>query len=227
MTRGDAVWGGVLALIACALAWPATRDWVLTTTSQHPYAMGFAKFAVLASLGEMLSIRIVKGRWLTPVGPLYRAALWGLIGVALAVLFPLFAAGGSAAFAAGLLPLAPGELGDRISRALWVSAIMNLAWAPTLMMAHRLTDSWIDLAGGRLAGFAGVRVADAVNAIDWKVLVGVVILRTIPFFWIPAHTITFLLPPNARVLFAALLSLALGAILGFAKRRPAEAPARS
>jgi len=37
--------------------------------------------------------------------------------------------------------------------------------------------------------------------------------RTIPFFWIPAHTITFLLPPEFRVLFAALLGIALGLIL--------------
>jgi hypothetical protein len=221
------MWGGGLLLIAAALAWPVSRDWVLTTTSQHPYAMGFAKFAVLASLGEVLSIRIVKGRWRAPVGPLYRAALWGLIGVVMALLFPLFAAGVSAASAAGLLPLAPGEWGAKVTRALWISVIMNVAWAPTLMLAHRLTDSWIDLAGGRFARFTGVRLLDVVSATDWNVLVGVVILRTIPFFWIPAHTITFLLPPNARVLFAALLSLALGAILGFAKRRPAAAVTRS
>lgn len=36
------------------------------------------------------------------------------------------------------------------------------------------------------------------------------------FFWIPAHTITFLLPPDYQVLFAALLGIALGTILAIA-----------
>ena len=38
-------------------------------------------------------------------------------------------------------------------------------------------------------------------------------LKTIVFFWIPAHTVTFSLPPDFRVLMSAVLSLALGFIL--------------
>jgi hypothetical protein len=45
---------------------------------------------------------------------------------------------------------------------------------------------------------------------------GFVFKKTIPFFWIPAHTITFLLPPDVQVLFAALLGIALGTILAVA-----------
>jgi hypothetical protein len=44
-------------------------------------------------------------------------------------------------------------------------------------------------------------------------------MKTIPLFWIPAHTITFSLPPEYRVLMASFLSIALGGILAFAKRR--------
>jgi hypothetical protein len=40
--------------------------------------------------------------------------------------------------------------------------------------------------------------------------------KTIPFFWIPAHTITFLLPADFRILFAAILGVALGIILAIA-----------
>jgi hypothetical protein len=43
-------------------------------------------------------------------------------------------------------------------------------------------------------------------------------VKTIPIFWIPAHTITFLLPSEYRVLSAAFLSIALGTILAFAKK---------
>ena len=45
---------------------------------------------------------------------------------------------------------------------------------------------------------------------------GFVFKKTIPFFWIPAHTITFLLPGQYQVLFAALLGVALGIILSIA-----------
>jgi len=40
--------------------------------------------------------------------------------------------------------------------------------------------------------------------------------KTIPFFWYPAHTITFLLPVDYQVLFAAILGIALGTILAMA-----------
>jgi hypothetical protein len=48
---------------------------------------------------------------------------------------------------------------------------------------------------------------------------GFVFKKTIPFFWIPAHTITFLLPPQYRVLYAALLSVVLGILLGVAGKQ--------
>ena len=50
-----------------------------------------------------------------------------------------------------------------------------------------------------------------------------VVGKTIPFFWIPAHTVTFLLPPEYRVFVAALLSIALGLILALASSRHAKA----
>jgi len=43
--------------------------------------------------------------------------------------------------------------------------------------------------------------------------------KTIPFFWIPAHTISFLLPAAYRTLFAALLGVALGLILTIAVKK--------
>ena len=40
--------------------------------------------------------------------------------------------------------------------------------------------------------------------------------KTIPFFWIPAHTLTFCLPADLQVLFAAICGVALGLILSIA-----------
>ncbi len=221
MSRGSLAWGGALAAVAFLLAVPSSQAWIVETTRAHPYAMGFLKFALLASLGELLAIRVVSGGWRLPPGPVWRAVVWGLLGAALALLFPVYAAGVPAAMKSGLLPSLPGAAGARVATAFWTSAVMNLSWGVALMLIHRLTDTWLDLAGGALARVPSIGVGAVAGAIDWKGFLGFVLLKTIPLIWIPAHTVTFLLPPELRVLFAAFLSLALGAILAFAKRRAA------
>ena len=75
------------------------------------------------------------------------------------------------------------------------------------------------VACGEGAGFGGVSPSVVLARIDWQGFIGFVVLKTVPFFWIPAHTVTFLLPPEYRVLVAASLSIALGAILAYAKRK--------
>ncbi|MBQ6597571.1 MAG: Mpv17/PMP22 family protein, partial [Lentisphaeria bacterium] len=57
----------------------------------------------------------------------------------------------------------------------------------------------------------GAEFLEKLNKPVW----GSFIPKTIVFFWIPAHTVTFLLPPDYRVLMSAVLSLVLGAILTF------------
>ncbi len=224
MRRGDLAWGAVLAGVVVLLVVPSTHAWVVGMTKVHPYAMGFLKFALLASMGELLAIRVVSGAWRLPAGPAWRAVVWGLLGAALALLFPVYAAGVPAAIGAGLLPTLPGALGARVATAFWISTVMNLSWGVALMLLHRLSDTWLDLADGSLARVPSVGAGAVAAAIDWRGFVGFVLLKTIPLFWIPAHTVTFLLPPEVRVLFAAFLSLALGAILAFAKRRAADRP---
>jgi len=59
------------------------------------------------------------------------------------------------------------------------------------------------------------------ESIDWSRMWNFVFKKTIPFFWIPAHTITFLLPAQYRTAFAALLSVALGILLGIAGKKKA------
>ena len=48
---------------------------------------------------------------------------------------------------------------------------------------------------------------------------GFLFKKTIPLFWVPAHTITFMLPPEYRVLFAALLGVMLGVFMSLATRK--------
>jgi hypothetical protein len=206
------LWAGTIAAFALVLIMPASRDVFLAATKAHPYAMGFAKFAVLATMGELLAIRIRAGNWATPSGLHWRALIWGLIGMLIALIFQVFSNGVGAAMGSGLLP----HSDNPILIAILVSSIMNLTFAPTFMAAHRITDTWLDLWYEKRRN---IRVMDVTTRIDWDGFVSFVVLKTIPLFWIPAHTITFMLPPEYRVIAAAFLSIALGGILSFAKRR--------
>jgi hypothetical protein len=71
--------------------------------------------------------------------------------------------------------------------------------------------------GGKLKSLlTPINFAAILKQIDWNVQWNFVFKKTIPIFWIPAHTITFLLPPDYQVLFAAVLSIILGLILAVA-----------
>jgi len=216
----DLLWTGLLTLILCLLAIPAGFDLFVELSETHMYLMAFAKFSVLATMGELLAIRISSGYWHRPTGLVWRAVVWGLLGVLIALVFYLYAAGVAGALASGILP-SPGGQGwtARFVYALFTSILMNLLFAPTFMAFHRVTDTYIELGNGRLRTISQKKLSDVLERIDWNNFISFVVCKTIPLFWIPAHTITFMLPPEHRVLAAAFLSIALGAIL--ASARPA------
>lgn len=214
MRKGDFLWGGFLVLIIALFVLPNTKDIFLSATSTHPYIMGFFKFAVLASLGELLAVRITTGVYSQPNGFFYKVLVWGFIGVLIVVIFKIFSVGVQGLLNRGLLPFR----GSKLSFAFFTSLLMNLTFAPTMMAFHRVTDTIIDY---KLIE-KDTRISNILEKIDWKAFIEFVLFKTIPFFWIPAHTLTFLLPSEYRVLMAAFLSIALGTILAFAKRNEAE-----
>ncbi|MCT4619762.1 MAG: hypothetical protein N4A62_10285 [Marinisporobacter sp.] len=216
MKKGDLLWALALSLIIAILTIPATHHLFITLTKNHPYLMGFVKVSILATLGELLAIRIVIGDFVKPVGVFWRFFIWGLLGMSFALIFPLFNSGVRTAIEIGLLP---SFHENTIVTPLLISAAMNLIFAPTMMGLHRITDTYIELCNGEVANFKNVSLENVVRHIDWKGLIGFVYLKTIPFFWIPAHTLTFMLPSEYRVLAASFLSIALGGILAFAKKK--------
>lgn len=209
------LWVLVIGLFAAILAIPSTREIFLAATKAHPYLMGFVKFAILATMGELLAIRITTGDWSMPKGVVWRSIIWGLIGMLITLIFQIFAAGVTFAMSGGYLP--GGE--NTFLFAFFVSSIMNLTFAPTFMAAHRFTDTWLDI---HYEGKRNIRAIDVTKRIDWNGFVTFVVMKTVPLFWIPAHTITFLLAPEYRVVMAAFLSVALGAILSFAKKKGSQ-----
>ena len=220
MKKGDFIWGAVLACATAFLLVPVTHQVFLSASADHPYGMAFLKFGILASMGELLSIRIVSGDWKKPKGFLWRVIVWGILGMAISLMIVLFDAGVHGAMAKGYLPsLSGGGMASALGTAFLISAFMNLIFGPTFMGFHRITDTWIEMSNGSLTEMRGQKLSDVLDAADLNGFVSFVVCKTIPIFWIPAHTITFMLDPEYRVLAAAMLSICLGVILGFSKRK--------
>ena len=215
MKKGDLIWGLILLAFASFIILPGTHQIFMDFTSTHPYIGGFIKFSILATLGEMLAGRIIHGDYKKPHGFWERFIVWGLIGMLITLMFQIFSSGVSSAMEKGLLP---GE-GSRFLFAIYTSTIMNMTFGPTFMAFHRYTDTLLDLRGENKKMPSS---SEVLTAIDWKGFVSFVVFKTIPLFRLPAHTITFMLDPQYRVLLAAALSLALGVILAFAKTKGSD-----
>jgi hypothetical protein len=212
MKKGDFIWIAVLLAITAVLVIPVLQQWFVRSTGEHPYIMGFFKFAIMATMGELLTLRILNKKWSRTTGMFLKTIVWGLVGICIVLMFPLFSEGTAAAVNKGLLTGAPGFAG-KLLQAFFTSAFMNLTFAPVFMAAHRISDTFIDMRA------EGKQMAGVIDIIDWKGFIRFVVFKTIPFFWIPAHTVTFLLPSQYRVIMAAYLSIALGLLLAYARRR--------
>jgi len=217
MKKGEIVWLTILAIVVLLFLLPSTHEPIMAGTQQHPLIAGFIKFFILATMGDLLALRIVNGQWKRPSGLIYRSIVWGIIGMGVAIVFEIFSKGVTAAINGGLLPVARGQI-DQIAIAFWISTIMNVTFGPMLMVFHRYADTFIDLADGKISKFTSVNSGMVVKHIDWQEFVGFV-LKIQLFLWVPLHTIVFLLPSEYRVLTAACLSIVLGGVLGYAKSR--------
>jgi len=211
---GDSMWLVLLSGITLFFILPATKEVFTGLTSTYPFSMGFLKFAILATMGELLALRLASGGWKRPPGLPVRILVWGLIGIAVTFMFSFFSSGVVAMIDNGFLPSGSGILGVLL-KAFYTSLLMNLTFGPVFMAAHRMSDTYIDM---RAAG-EKPRGAEVTAAVNWEDFVNFVVAKTIPLWWIPIHTLTFLLPAAYRVLAAAYLSIILGIILAYARRR--------
>lgn len=215
MKKFDLLW----PLAVIAIVFVITRQAFVDFATNHLYLSGFIKFGLLAPLGELLVIRMTKGDWKLSTGFVFKAIIWGLFGMSIALSFKLFELGTVAILEKGFVF---GQ-GNKIITAFFIATFMNLSFGPVMMGAHKVTDKLIDLKyEAKLTGKKAT-VKDAVNAVDWSGFISFVVFKTVPFFWIPAHTIVFLLPGEYRLVVAALLSIALGILLSLANKKPKTA----
>lgn len=191
--------------------------------ANHGMVTSFIKFALLATFGEAIGLRIRTGNYNQPgFGLLPRAVVWGFLGLTIKLAFVLFATGVPAFLTyMGMENASQAIKSDftvaKVLVAFSISLFMNIIYAPVMMTLHKVTDTHIMNNGGTLTCLIKpIHFGEILASINWKVQWSFVFAKTIPYFWIPAHTITFLLPADFQVLFAAVLSVALGIFLAVA-----------
>lgn len=212
MKKGDFIWVGILLVWVAILTLPNTRVLFISATESYPYIGGFFKFAILATMGELLGSRIVKGDWYKTNGLIFRSIIWGLIGIVVTLGLPVFSQGVSALQEVGKLPFKDSLL----ATAIITSTVMNVIQSPAIFLFHKCTDTYIDIKYKKNKD--SVSLKEITDDIDWYRYISFTLLKTIPFFWIPCHTIVFLLPSEYRVIAAAFASIALGLILSLASK---------
>lgn len=198
-------------------------EFYINFNQQYGLIASFIKFAILATAGELIGLRIKTGKYYKKgFGIMPRMLVWGFIGITVKLAFGFFISG---------TPIVLEHLGltdaakvmhqsfslEKLLVAFSISTALNVIYAPIMMTFHKVTDIHIVNNGGSLLGlFKPIKFRKILLNLNWDIQWNFVIKKTIPLFWIPAHTITFLLPPDFQVLFAALLGIALGIILAVA-----------
>ncbi len=197
-----------------------------SANAAYPYILAFLKFGILATMGEMLASRIRVGYYCNAqFGLIPKVVIWGFLGMWIALAMKVFSVGVPAAVEKiGFDGLTSAMAGDFSWMKLWgafcISVMMNTSFAPVFMTLHKITDMHITKYNGQLSCLIKpLKIGESLAKLDWNVQWNFVFKKTIPLFWIPAHTITFILPPTGQVLFAALLGGALGLILAIAAKK--------
>ena len=171
--------------------------WYAQWVHDNMLLSAFLQFAVLGTLGEVLGVVAARRPCFRALSRSTSAMIWGVLGILIKYAFTGFKGFLSSLIEAGLLPRACDDV--PILHAVSLSVFTNAMFGPLLMFLHRTFDNLV--AGAR--GYEGIRAS----------------LLTLAWFWVPAHTVTFILPYDFQVGLAALWSVALGLIMGFTRQR--------
>jgi hypothetical protein len=166
---------------------------------ENPLWSAALQFGLLGTVGETIAVSIRSRRFSLPGNwwqTIAKIAAWALLGIVIKYGFT-----GMRGFLNALIEhnLLPGILTLGFGWAFALSVLTNIFFGPQMMLFHRLED----------------------NLIAWKLDMSGLATAwwTLLWFWIPAHTVTFLLPVELQIGLAAIWSVVLGVILGAAKRK--------
>lgn len=199
-------------------------DVFCTLTLRFPLWMAFLKFGILATFGEMLGSRIKTGAYYHKGFGLFpKFVVWGFLGMWIALAMSVFKVGiptfmEKASCFSGVTEAMKGDFTWlKLVGAFFVSLMMNTSFAPVFMTFHKICDMHIASYDGRAVSLIRpIPIRKYIQEVNWDVQWSFVFKKTIPLFWIPAHTLTFCLPGEFQVLFAAFCSIILGLFLSIA-----------
>ncbi|MCB5230752.1 MAG: hypothetical protein WCX83_04870 [Candidatus Cloacimonas sp.] len=171
----------------------------ISWVTAYPIGSAIIQFAILGTLGEILSQFIVRKSFKYPFTlalTVWKMIVWGVLSIGVKYAFTGFGGFVSSLIDNGMWPkFSAGTLGYALSR----STFMNLQFGLFLVIMHRVLDN----------------IPEKVK--NWKNLDKS--MYSLLWFWIPAHTVTFMVPDVLRIGLAAIWSVALGLILGMFNRK--------
>ena len=227
--RGDLVWLVCFAAAGLPLALSGTHDLLRDLSLDYRYRVGFLAFAVMGTLGQAMAGRFAHDRYPAPMVLAASAVMWGLYGMALALLIWLVGGGVVMLQTAGLLPGGGLSISGNpyigiltsmyFTEPFFTSIFVNLGAVHPLLAVLCLGRKAVEmgLAESRRPG-----LNRAANAVDWADFIRREV-HAIPLFRIPALTIVFMLPQDWWLITAALATAVLTALEGLALRSPAPA----
>ena len=172
-------------------------SWYIDFVKVYPIISAMIQFAILGTVGDIVSHWIVRKKIFNPYDLktiLLKMLEWAILAIFIKYAFIGFNGFVESLIAHNYLPNLSG-----LGKSFAISTAMNLQFGPFLVIMHRVLDNLI------------------AKQNNWKNLDKG--FYSLLWFWIPAHTITFILPKEFQIGLAALWSLALGIILGFYNRK--------
>jgi len=168
----------------------------LAFVRNYPIASAMLQFAILGTLGDCLAVWLQNKRifWAWSLKQfIWKPIVWAILAILIKLAFI-----GYNGFVDSLIDhhyLANIFTKPSFARAFAISVSMNLQFGFLLVIAHRILDY---LPFGKTQW---TNIHKAFYSLLW--------------FWVPAHTITFMLPKDLQIGLAAVWSVALGLILGW------------
>jgi hypothetical protein len=222
--RLDLIWPLLFAAVSFTLFGPLTFALTLDLVDSHRYRAGFLFFSVLGALGEALAARFSRGQWPGPSELTAAGLLWGLFGLAAALVFWIFNGGVVMAQTVGLLPgggysgsrhLLTASLGSFFfTGPFFTSLFVNLGFVSCFLTLRRLLFSALALRSFK-SRWPGLN--QTVRAVDWAAFVRRDFLA-IPLFRVPMMTVVFMLPQDLWLPAAAWLGAVLTGLFGLVER---------
>ena len=169
----------------------------ITYVKAYPIPMAMIQFAILGTFGDILSKWVINKNFKYPFSfgiTLWKMLEWAILAVGIKYAFQGYGGFTDRLIEHGYLPAMSG-----FAYAFTLSALMNLQFGVLLVLLHRVLDNL------------------PLKKKNWKNLDKG--FYSLLWFWIPAHTFTFMLAPDYRIGLAALWSVFLGLILGFFNRK--------